>query len=293
MIKSMTGFGKGEFSDGKRNVTCEIRCVNHRYCDITVKMPRRYNFAEEMIKGIIKETVSRGKLEVSINIESITEEDIKIKLNDLVAKQYIDNLKFLKEKFGLTGDITLEMIAGLPDVMKNVPDVEDEEEVLSCIEEALRIALHSFDQMRTTEGQKLAEDLTMRGEMVRKYVGIISERSPQVVKEYTQKLNERISELVDGMIEVPEDRILLEAAMFADKTSITEELVRLDSHISQLHQILGRGQAAGKKLDFLVQEMNREANTIGSKANDNDITSTVLEIKSEVEKIREQVQNIE
>ena len=293
MIKSMTGFGKGEFTDGKRNVTCEIRCVNHRYCDISVKMPRRYNFAEETIKSIIKETVSRGKLEVSVIIESITEEDITIKLNDIVAQQYIDNLYHLKDKFGLAGEVTLDMIASLPDVMKNVPDVEDEEEVISAIEEALRDALHSFDQMRITEGQKLAEDITMRGEMIRKYVSAITERSPQVVKEYTQKLNDRIAELVDNMIEVPEDRILMEAAIFADKTSITEELVRLDSHISQLHQMLGSGQAVGKKLDFLVQEMNREANTIGSKSNDNDITSTVLEIKSEVEKIREQVQNIE
>lgn len=293
MIKSMTGFGKGEFADGKRNVIVEIRSVNHRYSDITVKMPRRYSFAEEKIKSIVKETIKRGKVDVSVVVESITEEDITIKLNPLVAEQYIDNLKYLKEEFGLTGDISLETVANMPDVMKNAPDVEDEEEVTASIEEALRTAVHNLDQMRMTEGQKLAEDLTMRGELVRKYVRQIEERAPMVVKEYTQKLYDRINELVDGMVDIPDDRILLEAAVFADKTNITEELVRLDSHITQLHQILGAGKSSGKKLDFLVQEMNREANTIGSKANDGDITKVVLEVKSEVEKIREQVQNIE
>ena len=268
MIKSMTGFGKGEFTDGKRNVIAEIRTVNHRYSDITVKMPRRYTFAEEKIKNLVKETVKRGKVDVSIVIEGITEEDITIKLNTLVAEQYIRNLRTLKEEFGLEGPISLEMVANMPDVMKNVPDVEDEEEVLSAIEEALGTAVHNLDQMRITEGRKLAEDLTMRGELVRGYVKQIQERSPEVVEEYKDKLYERISELVEGTIDVPEDRILLEAAVFADKTSITEELVRLDSHINQLHPI-------------------------GSKANDNDITRLVLEVKSEVEKIREQVQNIE
>ena len=293
MIKSMTGFGKGEFTDGKRNVICEIRSVNHRYSDIFIKMPRRYSFAEEKIKSIIKETVKRGKVEVSVVVESITEEDITIKLNPLVARQYIDNLRMLKDEFGLEGEISLETIANLPDVMKNAPDIDDEEEVTSSIEEAVRTAVANLDQMRVIEGQKLAEDLTMRGELIRKYVSEIEERAPEIVKEYKQKLYDRISELVEGMVEVPEERILLEAAIFADKTNITEELVRLDSHISQLHQILGAAKSNGKKLDFLVQEMNREANTIGSKANDNDITGAVIEIKSEVEKIREQVQNIE
>jgi uncharacterized protein (TIGR00255 family) len=256
-------------------------------------MPRRYSFAEEKIKSIIKETVKRGKVEVSVVVESITEEDITIKLNPLVARQYIDNLRMLKDEFGLEGEISLETIANLPDVMKNAPDIDDEEEVTSSIEEAVRTAVANLDQMRVIEGQKLAEDLTMRGELIRKYVSEIEERAPEIVKEYKQKLYDRISELVEGMVEVPEERILLEAAIFADKTNITEELVRLDSHISQLHQILGAAKSNGKKLDFLVQEMNREANTIGSKANDNDITGAVIEIKSEVEKIREQVQNIE
>lgn len=293
MIKSMTGFGKGEYSDGKRNFVCEIRSVNHRYADITVKMPRRYSFLEDKIRKIVKETVRRGKVEVSLMVDNITEEDVNVRLNSMAARQYIDNLKELKEEFSLAGEITLEMVAGMPDVLKAIPDIEDEEEITASACEALDTALANLDQMRTREGQKLAEDLTMRGEIVRQYVNNISERSPEVVRAYSEKLKERLDELLDGKIEVPEDRIIMEAAIFADKTSITEELVRLDSHISQLNHILGAPMSDGKKLDFLIQEMNREANTIGSKANDNDITTMVLEIKSEVEKIREQVQNIE
>ncbi len=293
MIKSMTGFGKGEYSDGKRNFVCEIRSVNHRYADINIKMPRRYSFLEDTIRKTVKQTVKRGKVEVSLMVDNLTEEDVNVRLNTMAAKQYIDNLKELKEEFSLAGEITLEMVAGMPDVLKAIPDIEDEEEITVSALEALRTALANLDQMRTREGQKLGEDLTMRGEIVRKYVEEISERSPEVVKAYSEKLQERLSELLDGKIEVPEDRILMEAAIFADKTSITEELVRLDSHISQLNQILGAQKSDGKKLDFLVQEMNREANTIGSKANDGEITGAVLEIKSEVEKIREQVQNIE
>lgn len=293
MIKSMTGFGKGEYSDGKRNFVCEIRSVNHRYADITVKMPRRYSFLEDTFRKRVKETIKRGKIEVSLMVDNLTEEDFDIRLNSMVAKQYVDNLGRLKEEFDLAGDITLEMVAGLPDVMKAIPDLEDEEEITNSAVEALQTALANLDQMRIREGQKLAEDLTMRGEIVRKYVEEITERSPLVVKAYQDKLQERLEELLEGKIEVPEERILMEAAIFADKTSITEELVRLDSHISQLNQILGASTSDGKKLDFLVQEMNREANTIGSKANDGDITAKVLEIKSEVEKIREQVQNIE
>ncbi|MEG0156530.1 MAG: DUF1732 domain-containing protein, partial [Anaerovoracaceae bacterium] len=183
--------------------------------------------------------------------------------------------------------------AGLPDVMKAIPDVEDEEEVAVAIEQALREALVRHGEMREIEGMKLAEDLNMRGELIRTHLRSIEGRAPEVGKAYANKLKDRINELVGGTIEVPEERILLEAAIFADKASITEEIVRLDSHIEQLHRILGEGKSDGKKLDFLVQEMNREANTIGSKANDLEITGIMLEIKAEVEKIREQVQNIE
>lgn len=294
MIKSMTGFGRSEHSDGKRNITVEIKSVNHRYGDISVKMPRRYSFAEEMIKSTVKKNVSRGKVDVSIIVENLTEEDITVKLNTVVARQYIENLKQLQQTFSLEGEASLQFVAGLPDVMKAVPDVEDEEEICRAIEIPLEQAVKNLDNMRAEEGAKLAEDLLMRGRLIQGYVKEIKERSPQVASAYAEKLQERIKELLGSHVTVPEDRILLEAAIFADKCSITEELVRLDSHMIQLKNIIEKSrQPAGKKLDFLVQEMNREANTIGSKANDITITNLMLEIKSEIEKIREQVQNIE
>lgn len=295
MIRSMTGFGRGEYSDGKRNVICEIRTVNHRYADISVKMPKRYSFAEEKIKALIKERVRRGKVEVSIIVENLTEGDITIRLNSPVAQQYIENLKELKERYGLTGEIDLKLVSSMPDVLKAIPDVEDEEEVTAVICESVKAAVSRLDEMRTTEGAKLAEDLLMRGELIREIVKKIEKRAPLVAEEYREKLEARIRELVEDKVDIPADRILVEAAVFADKANITEELVRLDSHMIQLKVFLtesGEG-TVGKKLDFLVQEMNREANTIGSKANDLEITSLMLETKSEIEKIREQVQNIE
>ena len=295
MIRSMTGFGRGEYSDGKRNVICEIRTVNHRYADISVKMPKRYSFAEEKIKALIKERVRRGKVEVSIIVENLTEGDITIRLNSPVAQQYIENLKELKERYGLTGEIDLKLVSSMPDVLKAIPDVEDEEEVTTVICESVKAAVSRLDEMRTTEGAKLAEDLLMRGELIREIVKKIEKRAPLVAEEYREKLEARIRELVEDKVDIPADRILVEAAVFADKANITEELVRLDSHMIQLKAFLtesGEG-TVGKKLDFLVQEMNREANTIGSKANDITITNYMLEIKSEIEKIREQVQNIE
>lgn len=294
MIKSMTGFGRGEYSDGKRNVICEIKTVNHRYTDIAVKMPKRYSFAEDKIKSIIKEKIKRGKADVSIIVENITEGDITVKLNAPIAKQYIDNLNELKNEYGLEGNIDIALVSSMPDVLKSIPDVEDEEEVSSVICKACEMAAENLDEMRIREGAKLAEDLLMRKELFRGIVDKIEERAPLVAKEYTEKLYARIKEIVEDKIEVPEERILTEAAIFADKSNITEELVRLGSHIEQLGKFLqGEGGPVGKKLDFLIQEMNREANTIGSKSNDLEVTSHMLEAKAEIEKIREQVQNIE
>ncbi len=294
MIKSMTGFGRGEYSDGKRNVTAEIKTVNHRYSDITVKMPKRYFFAEEAIRTVIREKLRRGKAEVSIVIENITEEDVTIKMSSAIAQQYINNLRELKETYGLDGTIDVSLVASLPDVMKAVPDVANEEDVSDVITQAVRIATENLDQMRIVEGKKLAEDLRARGELIREIVKKIEARAPLVTEEYKEKLQKRIQDILGDAAAVPEERILTEAAIFADKANITEELVRLDSHMIQLENILsGSEGSVGKKLDFLVQEMNREANTIGSKANDMEITSLMLETKSEIEKIREQVQNIE
>ena len=294
MIKSMTGFGRSEYSDGKRNITVEIKSVNHRYSDISVKMPRRYGFAEDKVKNIVNSRLRRGNIDVSIMVENITENDINIKLNEPIARQYYENLKTLQSTFELCGDISLRLLATMPDVMKAIPDVDDEEEITGAILIPVEEAAANLENMRTIEGEKLAEDLLIKGENIKTLLDKIAERAPLVVVDYTAKLRERIAELLAGSAVVPEDRILTEAAIFADKCAIDEEITRLNSHLLQLKKIIGSdNEAEGKKLDFLVQEMNREANTIGSKANDITITNYMLEIKSEIEKIREQVQNIE
>ncbi len=293
MIKSMTGFGRGEYTDGKRNYYVEVKSVNHRYCDITVKMPRRYTFAEDKVKSTAKEIVKRGKVEIFIMVDSATEEDFSVRANTAVAKQYVESLKELKNAFHLDGEISISYVASLPDVMKMIPDVQDEEEITGAVILTLKKALENYDAMRTLEGSKLAEDLHGRNDWMREQLKTIEKLAPEVSKNYVIKLKERIKELVADAVEVPEDRILLEAAIFADKASITEELVRHNSHVDQFQEILESRKPVGKKLDFLMQEMNREANTIGSKANDLDITGAMLEIKSEIEKMREQVQNIE
>jgi len=294
MIKSMTGFGRSEYTDGKRNIIVEIKSVNHRYFDINIKMPRRYGFAEDKVKNTVKDKIRRGKVDVSIMVENITENDVNIKLNTMVAKQYYDNLMELREAFDVSGDITLQFLSTLPDVMKAIPDVEDEEEITKAILIPVAEAAANLEAMRAVEGEKLAEDLIAKGQHVKEILDQIAERAPQVAADYTEKLRTRITELLGGSVQVPEDRILMEAAIFADKCAIDEEITRLNSHLVQLKDIITKStQPDGKKLDFLVQEMNREANTIGSKANDITITGHMLDIKSEIEKIREQVQNIE
>ena len=294
MIKSMTGFGRSEYNDGKRNIIVEIKTVNHRYADISVRMPRRYSFVEDKVKNTIKEKIKRGKIDVSIMVENLTENDVNIKLNTMIAQQYYDNLKALQGQFDVTGDITLQYLAGMPDVLKAIPDVDDEEEMTKCILQPVREAAANLESMRMVEGEKLAQDLIMRGDIIKGLVDQIEERAELVPKAYTEKLRDRIQELIGNSVSIPEDRILVEAAIFADKCNITEELTRLRSHMDQMKSIIEKSsQPDGKKLDFLVQEMNREANTIGSKANDITVTNLMLQVKAEIEKIREQVQNIE
>ena len=294
MIRSMTGFGRGEYTDSKRSVVCEIKSVNHRFCEISVKMPRRYQFAEEKLKARIKESVSRGKIDLSVVCDELTMDDQRIRLNTDAAKNYYKSLTQLKEDIpGLKGEVDLALISSMPEVLKVLPQAEDEEEICSALLAALDEALVKYNNMRQVEGEKLAEDIKARGKFIEETVSEVETRAPQIQKEYANKLRERIKELLDGAAEVPEDRITLEAAVFADKANITEEIVRLKSHCSQLESILKTGGQVGKKLDFLVQEMNRESNTIGSKANDITITDKVLILKAEIEKIREQIQNLE
>ncbi|MBR6969191.1 MAG: YicC family protein [Firmicutes bacterium] len=295
MAKSMTGFGIGVYEDELRSVTVELRSVNHRYSDITVKMPRRYQFAEDAIKAIVKGVAPRGKIDVFINVDNIAADDTAVELNPALAKRYYETLQTLRQEIPeLAGEPTLAMIANFPDVVKTGAAEEDEELLLKALSEAAKEAAANLDAMRVTEGAKLMEDILQRGRLIEETVCGIEVYAPEVAKNYTAKLKERIQELLGGDVAIPEDRILLEAAVFADKSNITEEMVRLKSHCSQLRAIAADTSGPiGKKLDFLVQEMNRESNTIGSKANDIHITNDVLLLKAEIEKIREQVQNIE
>lgn len=298
MIKSMTGFGRGEYTDGKRNMVVEIKTVNHRYADITIKMPRRYSFAEDKIKSAIKAHLRRGKADVFIMVENIGDSDVSVQINEELAKQYLEKMVSLRDALGepegFNDQLSLLQIAGLPDVIKTTPAAEDEEEIMQALLIPTLQAAQNLDKMRATEGEKLAEDLLAKGENLKTLLDQIAARAPQVATDYTAKLRERITELIGNSVQIPEDRILVEAAIFADKCAIDEEITRLNSHIMQLWDIVSTSnQPDGKKLDFLVQEMNREANTIGSKANDITITGYVLDLKSEIEKIREQVQNIE
>lgn len=298
MIKSMTGFGRGEYTDGKRNMVVEIKTVNHRYADITIKMPRRYSFAEDKIKSAIKAHLRRGKADVFIMVENIGDSDVSVQINEELAKQYLEKMVSLRDALGepegFNDQLSLLQIAGLPDVIKTTPAAEDEEEIMQALLIPTLQAAQNLDKMRAAEGEKLAEDLLAKGENLKTLLDQIAARAPQVSTDYTAKLRERITELIGNSVQIPEDRMLVEAAIFADKCAIDEEITRLNSHIMQLRDIVSTSnQPDGKKLDFLVQEMNREANTIGSKANDITITGYVLDLKSEIEKIREQVQNIE
>ncbi|MCR4709953.1 MAG: YicC family protein [Clostridiales bacterium] len=297
MIRSMTGFGRGEYSDEISKVTVEIRSVNHRYLDIYVKMPRRYSFAEETIKSAIKERLHRGKVEVSVSVDNVGKSDSDVRLDKELAARYYSVLSELKDSFDFGDDsrVSLSLLSKMPDVIVTTPAAEDEEAMVKRLLGATSRALDDFCSMREAEGEKLAADLSSRADTIQEIRDRIDKRAPEIEKEYAAKFKARVEEILGGVYEVPEERIALEAAIFADKANITEELVRLGSHISQLRKFLksdGR-EAVGKKIDFLIQEMNREANTIGSKSNDREITSNMLDLKAEIEKVREQVQNIE
>jgi uncharacterized protein (TIGR00255 family) len=297
MIRSMTGFGRGEYSDEISKVTVEIRSVNHRYLDIYVKMPRRYSFAEETIKSAIKERLHRGKVEVSVSVDNVGRSDSDVRLDKELAARYYKVLSELRDSFdfGEESRVSLSLLSKMPDVIVTTPAAEDEEAMVKRLLGATAGALDDFCSMREAEGEKLAADLSARADIIQEIRDRIEKRAPEIEKEYAAKFKARVEEILGGVYEVPAERIALEAAIFADKANITEELVRLGSHISQLRKFLqsdGR-EAVGKKIDFLIQEMNREANTIGSKSNDREITSSMLDLKAEIEKVREQVQNIE
>lgn len=293
MIKSMTGFGRGEGRDQERQFVVEIKSVNHRYNDMIVRMPKRLNYLEEKIRSLIKQGIQRGRVEVYITLESIGESDTQISLNLSLAQQYMESLEKMKEHFHIKDDVSLFLLSKFPDIFKIEEKEEDEDQIWHCLKEAVQRALDMLIKMRIIEGEKLAEDIKNKCQYIAEIVGDIEQRAPEVVLEYKEKLRNRIHELLDDTIKIDEDRLAMEVAIFADKSSIDEEIVRLKSHIEQLREALEEKDPTGRKLDFLIQEMNREINTIGSKANDLEITKKVVDIKGELEKIREQVQNIE
>ena len=292
MIKSMTGYGRAEETAEGRTVTVELRSVNNRYLDCNVRMPRLYLFAEEAVKSRVQNTISRGKVDVFVTLDHSGGEQVKISVNRPVADGYYAALRRLAETYVLHDDISVSLLSRFPDVLLAEKAEEDVEATAQSICAVLDRALADFDRMRTREGEKLKEDILSRAAAIEEKVALVEERSPQTVAEYRARLEARMAEVLANT-QLEESRILTEAAIFADKVAVDEETVRLRSHIGQLRELLSRGGPVGRKLDFLIQEFNREANTIGSKCSDLEIARHVVDIKAEIEKIREQVQNIE
>lgn len=293
MIKSMTGFGRGESSDGVHSFSVEIKTVNHRYNDIIVKMPKYLLFLEEKVKKHIKEYINRGRVEVYINLEYLADSNIEVNVNIPLALAYKRELENLINQLEIGDDISLNHLLTLPEVIKTERKDVDEDVVWGCLSQALEIALENVVNMRKKEGIELKKDIEIQLRKLESLIDKIEKRAPQVVMEYKEKLKERVSELMDEDADLDEERLNFEVVLFADKSDINEEVVRFKSHIKQFYMSLEQDEAVGRKLDFLIQEMNREVNTIGSKANDLEIINDVMDIKAQLEKIREQVQNIE
>lgn len=292
MIRSMTGFGRSQVNKEGYEINCEIKGVNHRFLDIHVRISRRYMMLEERIKEEIKKYVNRGRLELSINIDKSDEFDRAIKVDKGLAIAYYNSLKDLAENLNISEEIKLIDIFRLPEVYSLENEEEDLEKVWTALQHCLQEALGSLLEMRLKEGQNLKDDMLHRNAYILNMVEKLEVRSPQVTREYQEKMRERIKELISPDIQ-DESRILQEAAIFADKSCVTEEIVRLKSHVQQFNEIISQGDSVGRKCDFLIQEMFREINTVASKANDIEMSQIVVDVKAELEKIREQLQNIE
>ena len=292
MIKSMTGFGRAEVQDHERKFTVEIKSVNHRYLDFNIKMPKKLSFFENAIRGVLKEYMQRGKVDIFITYEDYTQSNVVVQYNRKIAAQYLQYFKEMAEEFGLENDITVSRLGRCPEVFSMEEASADEKELWGLLEQALRSACEQFAKARQQEGENLRNDLYLKlDDMIRK-VDMIEERSPQIITEYRQKLEEKLHELLsDNQIE--ESRIAAEVIILADKICTDEETVRLKSHIEHMKNVLHEGSGIGRKLDFIAQEMNREANTILSKANDLATSNIAIDLKTEIEKVREQIQNIE
>ncbi len=292
MIKSMTGFGRGEAADDYRKITVELKSVNHRYLDINVKMPRKLNYFETAVRGMVKNGVSRGKVDVFVTYEDLAERDVSVKYSPVLAREYLDYLETMAVDLSLDDDIRVSTLARFPEVLTMEEEPIDEDEVLALLETAFAEALERFVEVRVREGEQLREDLTEKLDHMLTNVDRVEEREPQIVAEYREKLNQKVHDLLAD-VQIDESRIASEIVIFADKICTDEETVRLRSHIQAMRDALTEEEDVGRKLDFLAQEMNREANTILSKANDLATSDIGIELKTEIEKIREQVQNIE
>jgi len=292
MMKSMTGYGSAKGCCEGMEISVELKSVNNRYLDCSVRLPRSFLFAEELVKSKVQEHISRGKVDVFVTLDSAGSDALVVKVNESLAAGYVDAIRAIAEKFSLDGAVTAAAVSRMPDVLTVEKKDADLDAVGAAISEITEQALAEFDAMRAREGQKLMDDIASRLNTIEEYVAAVEKRSPETVAEYQDRLYRKMCDVLQTS-GIETQRILLEAGIFADKVAVDEETVRLRSHIFQMRSMLEGGSPIGRKMDFLIQEFNRESNTIGSKCNDSTITKVVIELKSEIEKIREQIQNIE
>ncbi len=292
MIKSMTGFGRSEIVNEERKIIVEIKAVNHRYCDMNIKLPKKLNYFEANIRNFLKDYIQRGKVDVFITYEDYSNQNVCVKYNKELAAEYIKHLNSMVSDFGLDSDIKPSVIARFPDVMTLEEQSADEDVIWDCLRGALDEAAKKFVESRIMEGENLKNDLLSKLDEMLKIVSYIEEKSPEIIADYKSRLVEKIEELAANT-QIDEQRIAMEVTLFADKVCVDEEIVRLKSHVEGTKAILKEGGAVGRKLDFIAQEMNREANTILSKANNLIVSDMGINLKTEIEKVREQIQNIE
>lgn len=292
MIKSMTGFGRSEKVTEANKIVVEMKAVNHRYCDLSIKIPKKLNYFEAAIRGVLKEYVERGKVDVYITYEDYADASFFVAYNEKIAREYMENLEKISEEFGIEHTINAYQLSKYPEVFTLESQPVNEEEIWESLVDVLREACERFVKTREEEGERLFTDLMQKLDQMQKTVSFIEERSPQIVAEYRAKLEERVKEFLENS-SIEESRIMAEVALYADKVCVDEEIVRLKSHITSMMDNLREGGSIGRKLDFIAQEMNREANTILSKINNLEISNRAIDLKTEIEKIREQIQNIE
>ena len=292
MVKSMTGYGHYEKVTGEYKVTVEIKSVNHRYCDMGIRLPKKFNALEGKLRNIMKEYVSRGKVDMYISFDDYTDKDVRVQYHEKLAKDYVQIVRQMQETFGLGRELSADSLIRFPEVVSLEEDNKDIEAYFPVIESAVRAAGEEFLETRKAEGEHLQKDIFSKLEYISGLVSFVEERSPGILEEYREKIKNKVAELLGGE-KVDENVLAAELVIYADKVCVDEETVRLRSHIQNMEETLRQEEAVGRKLDFIAQEMNREANTILSKANDKEMSGNAIELKTEIEKIREQIQNIE